>query len=188
VNTTTLPTPGHGGRYHPDTHTVTGASFLPFNLKSFKYADLPQFTRPAQEESFRRLNAMVRQTRPTSLPNPDAITEFIDGSYAPSTVETPGAVARDDFVPTGWSDNPNLYLGIVRPYCSGCHMALGPERNLDFTRLAHLTARACTVQSFVFGAKSMPHSEVAFKRFWTDDLGLWPGVLASVLGADPCGR
>ena len=39
-------------------------------------------------------------------------------------------LAPDDDVSAGWAGNPNLYNGVIRPYCTGCHLALGPSRDL----------------------------------------------------------
>ena len=177
----------HGGTYSTATHTVSGASFLPFNLKSFKYSNVPGLSRASQEQSFRRLNAMIRSTRP---PGFDAISDFIDGMYRPQTVNTPGAVARDDYVPSGWSGNPNLYNGVIRPYCTGCHLALGPSRDLDFTQLSQVLAKKAngTLQPFICSTRSMPHSEVAFNHFWTDNGGSWPAYVErpDTLGLSGC--
>lgn len=179
----------HGGEYVAATNTVSGASFLPFNLKSFKYGSGPGQSRAEQEESFRRLNALVRATRPSGAQPPDAIAEFIDGMYLPRGVGTPGAVARDDYVPAGWATKPNLYLGVVRPYCSGCHMALNTSlKVLDFNHATQLTGKAALVDLFVCGTRTMPHSEVAFRHFWLDDGGTWPDYLATELGRSGCPR
>lgn len=176
----------HGGSYDARTHTVSGASFLPFNLKMFKYSDAPGLSRAAQEESFRRLNAMVKSTRPTGF---DPISDFIDGMY-PSSVNTPGAVSRDDYVPTGWTENPELYLNVIRPYCTTCHLSLGSSRDLDFTSLSQVLAKKAngSLQPSLCGSRSMPHSEVTFKHFWTANNGLWPAYVErpSVLGLTGC--
>jgi mono/diheme cytochrome c family protein len=177
----------HGGTYDKTTNTVSGAAFLPFNLKSFKYDTAPGLDRAAQEESLRKLNAMVRSTRPQNQFDP--IVDFIDGMY-PLGVQTPLAVARDDYVPAGWVAQPNLYLGIIRPYCAGCHIALGSKNDLDFTRLAQVQGKAGTVQNLVCGTglKSMPHSEVAFDHFWTDAEGFLPTYLQNTLPFSSCTR
>lgn len=181
----------HGGKYDSANHTVTGASFLPFNTKSFKYDSRPGLDRASQEEAFRRLNALVRTTRDTSTGNFDAIVQFVDGMYSPSGVNAAGAVSRDDFVPPGWAARPNVYLSVVRPYCAGCHVALGPQANFDLTEVAHLTGnRKSTVESFLCSSRLMPHSEVSFTHFWTDDLGNWPNYVArsDTLGLAACAR
>ena len=177
----------HGGTYNPATHTVSGAAFLPFNLKSFRYDTAPGLDRAAQEESLRKLNAMVRSIRPQAQFDP--IVEFIDGMY-PLGVQTPLATAKDDFVPAGWVAEPNLYLGIIRPYCAGCHIALGAKNDLDFTRLSQVQAKAGLVQNLVCGTglKSMPHSEVSFDHFWTDADGFLPTYFQNTLPFSSCTR
>jgi len=177
----------HGGIYDKATNTVSGAAFLPFNLKSFKYDTAPGLDRAAQEEPLRKLNAMVRSIRPQGQFDP--IVDFIDGMY-PLGVQTPLAVARDDYVPAGWVAQPNLYLGIIRPYCAGCHIALGSKNDLDFTRYAQVQGKAGTVQNLVCGTgpKSMPHSEVAFDHFWTDADGFLPTYFQNTLPFSSCTR
>ena len=66
----------HGGSYNAQTHHVTGASFLPFDVFSFHYSQTPGYTRADQEEQFRKLNAMVKAMCTTP-----AIVEMIDTLY-----------------------------------------------------------------------------------------------------------
>jgi hypothetical protein len=159
----------HGGTYSPQTHRVTGASFLPFDVFSFHYSTTPSYTRSAQEEQFRKLNAMVKlmNTRP-------AIVEMIDAMY-PQGVGAQGSIATDTQVPAGWTSQSNLYKNFVTPYCRGCHVAstLSFQTYQDFKNLAP------TIRADVCRAHSMPHAEVPFKRIWTPALGflLAPGVL-----------
>ena len=177
----------HGGHYDAATHTVSGASFLPFNLKSFKYGSAPGQDRASQEEGLRQLNAMVRNTRPTLSGPPDPIADYIEGMYVQG-YGTPFTIARDDYVPPGWSGHQDLYLNVVRPYCAGCHLALGPDRDLDFTRFDQLSSRKSRVQALVCSIKTMPHSEVAFDHFWQDAGGWWPFYLTlpETLGLSSC--
>lgn len=167
----------HGGSYTPHSSTspatVTGASFLPFDVLSFYYSTLfsQQYGVTAQQEVFRQLNLMVKTTNGGSQPqtaNQSAIVDFIDGLYCPdpnnggvlsncsTPVENSGSVAVDTYFPTGWAGNQKLYADVIKPYCRMCHLAQ-PE---TFSQSSHFAP--VTVQSFLCGQNDMPHAEVPF--------------------------
>ncbi|HEX4421027.1 MAG TPA: hypothetical protein VH165_24085 [Kofleriaceae bacterium] len=107
------------------------AKFLPFDPYSYKYSTQSSYTLDAQQEQFRKLNALVSQTSLTTAEN-----DFLAGLYAPNSVTTPGAFANDSYVPSGWQSSQgqalqSTYLGIVKVGCRTCHMsATNPA--LDF--------------------------------------------------------
>jgi len=154
----------HGGTYNTTSHSVSGASFLPFDVFYFRYSGNPGFTFDDQAESFRKLNAIVASTKPTP-----AILALINGTY-PGGVNTPDSAAVDGFIPAQWSGNPNLYQGVVRQYCRMCHMAQ-PE---SFTALSDFQGFANQIQHEVCESKDMPHAQVPFGvdetkvGFWND--------------------
>lgn len=153
----------HGGTYDPQTHRVTGASFLPFDVFSFHYSTTQGYTQSDQEEQFRKLNAMVKlmNTRP-------AIVEMIDAMY-PQGVGNQGSIASDTQVPTGWSSQSNLYKNFLTPYCRGCHVA---SATFPFRTYQEFKNLAPIIRADVCRAHSMPHAEVPFKRIWTPALGI----------------
>ena len=156
----------HGGSYDTNTHSASGSSFLPFDVFYFRYSDKDGFTFDDQAEAFRKLNAIVASTNPTT-----AIQEVINGTY-PSGVNTPNSVAVDGFTPAGWSDNPTLYHGVVRQYCRMCHLAQ-PE---SFAKSTDFVGFAPQIQHEVCETKDMPHAQVPFgldgKKigFWHDQV------------------
>lgn len=155
----------HGGSYDAGSNTATGASFLPFDVFAFRYPDgQPGYGFDDQQESFRKLNAMVVATNPNH-----AIVDLINGMY-PMGVSTTGSEATDGWVPPGWSANPVVYTSVIRPYCRTCHLAQGITLD-DGSTFQDL---AGTVNNMVCTQHDMPHSQVPFgidgKKvgFWND--------------------
>jgi hypothetical protein len=167
----------HGGSYTPHTGTtaasVTGASFLPFDVPSFYYSQAnPSLGQDQQQEAFRQLNLMVKTVNGGSQPAASqtaqqaAIVDFINGLYCPdihgglfsncaTPVENAGSKARDLYFPIGWSGSQKVYSELVKPYCRMCHMAQSPT----FFNSSDLTS---TAQNFACTLKDMPHAEVPF--------------------------
>jgi hypothetical protein len=161
--------------YDPSTNEVKqGAQFLPFDPFSYKYANVPGFTFADQADKFRQLNALIKKY--TTAP---AITQLIDGMYAPKPVTDPTAVANDDYVPSAWLSWPGarhpldgkaLYRGAVKVACRTCHVSETTRPDLDFLEPTDFTmpldplnsprALACGNPHY------MPHAERAMKKFW----------------------
>jgi hypothetical protein len=175
----------HGGRYTVASHTLSGASFLPFDVFGFKFATAPGFSLNDQQEAFRKLNALVKASNPnTSNPNNPIVT-FIDGTYG-GNVATPGATASDNWVPAGWAAKPNVY-DVFKRTCRTCHLAVA--QTYDFTSYRQLTDYLGIVQIDMCGAShSMPHAEVPYRKFWTQTTVYLPGYWSdpSVLGITGC--
>jgi hypothetical protein len=142
----------HGGSYDPMNHAVTGASFLPFDVSSFKQSDQPGYTSQDQEEGFRKLNALVAATTPSA-----SILDFVDGTY-PAGVNNPGSTASPSYIPSGWSGTPNLYSSVIVPYCRMCHLAQ-PQ---TFVSLANFQSYATFIQYEVNCKRDMPHAQIPF--------------------------
>jgi len=167
----------HGGRYtaHSGTSiaTVTGASFLPFDVLSFYYSSAfnKQYGVIPQQEAFRMLNLLVKTTNGGNQPqtgNQTAIVDFINGMYCPDAnnggvlsncatpVENSGSTASDVYFPIGWSGNRTLYSDVIKSYCRMCHFAQPVTffQSTDFSPLF--------VPSLLCTQKDMPHAEVPF--------------------------
>lgn len=168
----------HGGNYTPHSTTsvatVTGASFLPFDVPSFYYSTaFPTLGVDGQQEQFRMLNLMVKSTNGGSQPqtaNQMAINDFINGLYCPdpnnggvlagctTPVENTNSTATDTYVPSGWfgsSANRKVYSEVIKPYCRMCHMA----QTFTFTTPDQFIAFAAPL---VCTQNDMPHAEVPF--------------------------
>jgi hypothetical protein len=160
----------HGGTYDSQTHHVTGASFLSFDVFSFHYSQSPGYRQADQEEQFRKLNAMVKLLDTT----PD-IVSMIDTLY-PQGVANMGSTASDTQVPTGWGSQPNLYKNFFTPYCRTCHVA---SKTFPFSTYQDFKTQASLIRGDVCRAHVMPQAQVPFNRIWTPALGflLSPFVL-----------
>src|SRR6267142_3460457 len=162
----------HGGTYDPSTHSVTGASFLPFDVFYFRFfnkalgsigSDLYNVSAFSnlndEQESLRRQNAIVKATNQTP-----AIKEVIDGMY-PDGVGNRDSLAVDGFVPNGWSGHENLYNSVVRQYCRTCHLA----SSTDFATYQKFKDSARSIENLVCETHDMPHAEVPYALFWLKD-------------------
>lgn len=183
----------HGGSYDPTKHSVTGASFLPFDVWSFYY-DSTLTAGPydmSLQEEFRKLNAMVLETHPNQ-----PIVDLINGLYYQAyhlSVNDPGAaINTDDYIPDGWMtpdySGQKLYKGVFRRYCRMCHMA---SKTFPFSTYGQFQQAAPLIQKLVTCGPSstvklshdMPQAEVPFggtagfsnefgpgQGFWMDSL------------------
>ena len=169
----------HGGLYTAHTSankaSVTGTTFLPFDVASFYYSQAnPSLQQDQQQEAFRQLNLLVKiangggQPPATqTTPQQAAILDFINGLYCPDVnnggvlsncttpVENPGGKAQDTYFPSGWSTSRKVYSELVKPYCRMCHMAQSPT----FFTSSDLNSTAQTLACIL---KDMPHAEVPF--------------------------
>jgi len=158
----------HGGTYNTDTHSVTGASFLPFDVWSFYYNSAVT-AGPYDlylQEQFRKLNAMVLATNP----NPP-IVDLINGLYPTGVKEVLSQIRDDSYVPAGWMTPDNsgqkLYKGVFRRYCRMCHLASNVfpfNTYADFQSSAQTIANivTCNESNNVKNSHDMPHAEVPF--------------------------
>ncbi|MDQ6887268.1 MAG: hypothetical protein M3068_08240 [Gemmatimonadota bacterium] len=170
----------HGGTYDPTTHTMSNASFLPFDVFGFQFASAPGFLLADQQETFRKLNSLVKASQP-NLTNPhNPIVTFIDGAYG-GGVDVAGSTPSDSWVPAGWTQKPNVYEGFKRT-CRTCHLAVDSSK--DFTSYAQLKSLLVPVQVDICTSYVMPHAEVPYRKFWLNTNIYIPGYWQdpSVLG------
>ena len=154
--------------FNPSSASVNGdAEFLPFDLGTFKFSTVSGFTLDDQQGAFRRLNAMVRSTQPSK-----AITQLIDGMYAPKAVTDNSAVWSDTYVPSAWQGdlvNVGTYNGIIKKGCRTCHTS-ATNASLDFLEPADWQApgRANLIRADVCGTgHPMPQAERVSKNLWS---------------------
>jgi hypothetical protein len=142
--------------------------------------DRTVYERSGQEEHIRRINQIIAQASPGS-----AVAAYINGLYNGS-VGTHGAVARTDFVPSGWSAQSGFYLSTVKPYCASCHLAA--PATINFASWGNFLQNKTAIQNAVCVAHTMPHAEIPYRAFWTKDTGVLylPGLLATTLGLPGC--
>ncbi|RKH44935.1 hypothetical protein [Corallococcus llansteffanensis] len=162
---------GVNANYDAGSKSVSGASFLPFDVFSFRYSSAPGFTFAAQADALRRLNARVLLTKPAK-----GITDFINGTYAPHAASDPAAVANDTYVPVGWTTTRKhgvgLYKGVVKQYCRTCHMSANHADDAglaayDFLESADFDFFKSAIKADVCDpSHQMPQAEHVMKKMW----------------------
>ncbi|MEO8561600.1 MAG: hypothetical protein ABI601_05970 [bacterium] len=166
----------HGGVWNSGTKLVDGASLLPLDPNDLVFFG----ARTAQEEKIRTINAMIATSAPGT-----PITSYINGLYN-GAVGNPGTVSRSYYVPAAWSAQPGLYQSIVKPYCASCHLAA--RSSVNFASWTNFLQNKALIYNAVCVARTMPHSEIAYREFWTKNTGAiyLPGLLATTLGYASC--
>ena len=162
----------HGGNKNSNDATdIVGAEFLPFDVESFSYSTDAGYTLTDQYESFRELNAMVRQT---AVKFPSPIVELIDGWYPSTTpgagVLTPLALPDTNFVPSGFAGDERLYEGVIKPYCRMCHISQTEKMAFNYSPtfpVVSLAFPAFSANYMACTSQAMPHALVTQKAFWT---------------------
>ncbi len=159
----------HGGTFDPATGNVSGASFLPFDVSTFRLRpDDPRG--PQLHQDFANLNAFVKSTRPRSA----LVTDLIDGMQR----------SGDNYVPAGWAGKEDLYRQAIKPYCRTCHLAVRPD---VIASAQHFLGMRAGLERVLCTIGSMPHAEVPFKKFWTSTNPYAPALLKAEAGIS-CGQ
>jgi hypothetical protein len=169
----------HGGRYDVNAHAVTEFSLIPLDPSGLSFSTNAGWTRQDQEESIRRINMVVLNSNPSP-----AVAAYIRGLYR-GTPEVSGTTADDNYIPRGWSNAPELYRKVVKPYCQGCHLQQSPR--IDFASYDNFVLFKASIVTAVCTTHTMPHSEAAMLAFWHDGKGeSLPDYLVSALGLGKC--
>jgi hypothetical protein len=151
----------HGGTYDPFSRTIVGATFLPFDPESLRFARGGEFSFDAQAEEFRVLNSMVKNAGA-----PPPVAQFVDGLYN-SAVDTPGATVNLDWIPSGWNQTDEaktVYREVIKPYCRTCHMS--QTGDFAFMRIEDFEKQSGKTASSVCQTTDMPVAEATLFRFW----------------------
>jgi hypothetical protein len=171
----------HGGTYDPVSGLVKGASLLPIDPGVVQLKGDPA----EAQEQLRTFNSLIRATY--SSP---AVSSYITGLYGGMVnnerkVDFPGTPALDNYVPAGWAAQRDLYLNVVKKDCQMCHL---PRPDLSFFTADDFMASKTLIHTAVCKARSMPHSEIPFMRFWTSKWGNTPtaDAFARALGFPGC--
>jgi hypothetical protein len=169
----------HGGRYDAATGKVIGASLLPLVPARYTRGPIKSASEEAPQESVRRINQIILQSNPAP-----GIVDQINTLYNGSP-NTPGATANDTAVPSGWRQQEGLYRKVIAPYCASCHFAQrGP---FNFRSWGNMLQNKNAVQKSVCQDFTMPHSEILYRKFWTEgNPGSLPALLSTSLGFSTC--
>jgi hypothetical protein len=157
-----------------------GASFLPFDVYSYKDNPAAGVTIGGQQAQFQALNQLVAGTNPNPTNPNNSIVALANGLI-------PGLPAPASFVPQGWNNHAALYNTVAAVSCRTCHVA--QNSGIDWTAYTQfantfsdnpvgfkgpIISRVCTN-----GSHSMPHAEVTYKKFWLSTNPSEPTYLAS---------
>ena len=87
--------------------------------------------------------------------------------------------------PAGFSSR-GCTTQVIAPYCSSCHFAQRGAINLR--SWGNLLQNKDAVQRTMCTDFTMPHSEILFRKFWTDQSNgvLAPNLLSTALGFQKC--
>ena len=149
----------HGGTFDSTTGRVTGASLLPIDPGLVVFGSQPGSDRAASEEGVRSLNAMVAASNPAP-----AVANYIQGLYN-GQVANAGSVAQADYVPTGWSQQSDVFRLVVKRDCIMCHLTAPTA--LTFDSWAGFSQYAVPIKVDVCSVHSMPNAEVPYNNFWS---------------------
>lgn len=148
----------------------TGSNFREFDLASFRYpAIVPTNatthvpTNMNVVKQFNLLNNFVLHTNPTP-----AISQLING-WQPGWLPGSNGIFNDAFVPTDWTDQPTLYKDVITKSCRTCHVALGNNSPVDFTKYSEFASYRNDIASKVYHLSTdnqMPHSLISYLNFW----------------------
>ncbi|MCA8926251.1 MAG: hypothetical protein KDD82_30875, partial [Planctomycetes bacterium] len=165
----------HGGAPQPVVNGVygnggdLGSRLLPFDAQTFEFSNRNGFTRADQERPLKELNLAVHESPVVS----ERTKELIEGWYGGAAF--PRATQDDDFVPSGWASDVELYLEVYAPSCRTCHAAM--DAPLDFATGDLFKAYAPQIHKEL-EARTMPDSRRTFEAFWSSAR---PALLAASL-------
>jgi hypothetical protein len=137
------------------------------------------------EEAIRGINDLIAKSNPS--PTIKERIRTLYGGTASSPTGGIGRRANDLAVPPGWSTQRGLYQKVIAPYCGSCHFAQsGP---LSFGSYAEVLQVKAAIQRTVCTDFTMPHSEILFRKFWSEgDTVSLPGLLSTALGFPTCAQ
>lgn len=175
-----------------DSRLVQGASLLPlipaelvFSSPAIRAKTVGQYPYPDSyqdsEEAIRGVNAIIFRSNPSPT-----IKQRIKTLYnATGSPETIGMRANDLAVPPGWVAQRGLYQQVIAPYCGSRHFAHAGA--LSFGSWAEVLQLKQAIQRVVCTDFTMPHSEILFRKFWTQTGAVsLPGLLSTSLGFPKC--
>lgn len=182
----------HGGRFDASTGMVQGASLLPlipadltFSSAAVRASSSTTWPDGFQnsEEAIRGINELIYRSNPS--PTIKERIRTLYGGTSSSPTGGLGARANDLAVPPGWSGQRGLYQKVIAPYCGSCHFAQSGA--LSFGSYAQVVQAKQAIQRTVCVDFTMPHSEILFRKFWSEGGTVsLPGLLSTALGFPSC--
>ncbi len=170
----------HGGKFDPKTAQVTGATLLPLDPSLLQISDRSDIN----ANRIFDINKTVMWANPSP-----AVAHYLTELYGTDirTVNWSPSIGwgQPTFVPRDWSAQRGLYLQVVKPHCTMCHLAT--PSNLDFSSWDNFQQNSGPIHTDVCG-HAMPHAEYPYKQLWTQDTGpfFMPSLLLQSLGYQAC--
>jgi len=172
----------HGGKPKDDIDGVyqnggnIGTKWIAWDLDNFEFSS--RLSLEDQESEFRSMNQAVLCTTP-SASNAELVRGWY-GADSSSNCSTPlpEVAFNGDYVPDGWSDNPEhreLYLEVVRPSCRSCHAQRGTygddtllelNSELEFSTFEDFQLYKDEIEAHVYDQATMPSALVTYEAFW----------------------
>ncbi len=179
-----------GGKDFLDiTQADLGATFLPWdvsaflfadaeeqkyiestlNLESFSAAQISQYSREAQEEQIRQLNLHALATYVDNPSEHSTSIELVHGWYGDETNrlpvdELPESTFNEDFTPSGWAAEPELYHDVFAGHCRMCHTQLNSATK-NFDNYNEFITNTKLI-NYVYKRGLMPLARLSMDRFW----------------------
>jgi hypothetical protein len=180
----------HQGSYLGPGTFVHGATFLPFDIDSFLGDDgnplqstLGQGAPRPTQEDFRQLNQFALVASNTNTAIQELMNLWYKDGGHPNGVQDAGATyhfnqGAAQLVNNNFPSHPALYDDVVKVVCRTCHVARDPDpMNGDtWSYEAQMTRQNVFITLLACGPgntsphHTMPHAQVPYKRFWTDNL------------------
>ncbi|MFZ5722857.1 MAG: PKD domain-containing protein [Pseudomonadota bacterium] len=204
----------HGGRLYPldengdfPAVSLRSAKFNQLEVDSFEYSSLAGWGLGHQQEEFRALNMMVRDSYVDMAARPadeqakwhaDFALDIVNSRYGDSSFSSPTYLTGQ--VPPGWQQDisrpegvEELYVRVIEPHCIACHSLQGNSAGensgepmaaaINFSSWEKFYSYRVIVADYVYRRGVMPLSLRNWEDFWSnpDDK---PAFLATFLG-DP---
>ena len=157
---------------------------------TLQFANEPGFTSEDNADGIRLINEAILSTYEYRKANfigdgewdADFAIDTLKGRYA-GDPGNPANAYNENFVPTGWSSDQNLYLTLVAPNCLVCHALRGTQFNktVSFNTLDNFKSYSARVDHLVYEQGKMPLGLLNYSDFWDSD-DKDPATIVTALG------
>ena len=152
--------------------------------------DEPGFTREDNADGIRLINEAILSTYEYRKANfsgsgewdADLAIDTLKGRYA-GDPGNPDNAYNENFVPSGWSADENLYKILGAPNCLVCHALRGTQINntVSFNTLGNLQNYSARIDHLIYEQGKMPLGLLNYSDFWDSD-DKDPATMAAALG------
>jgi|GEM_PF-5114239 len=180
---------GAGGSYDPETHSTTGAYFLPFDMNAFEYLDGYRngpLSRVAQHDIMREMNAKIAESHLGGVGTARSMIEaWYDGDFRAGQFSAARMPEQGGFVRGEASGS--IYSRVYAKACRGCHIS---HPNLQLSSLSQWEVFAALIEKKVCEDRDMPLAERTQDILWKDNVRqpllrmLLPGSRADCRSSD----